>query len=423
MDTFRLLLELCAPRRGLRVREPVFFDGDGPIAAPQIAAPQIAAPLPDPDALVTLARNHRVSTHLFRALSASPELRLLFCPERAFGRLKRDCRAGNAFRDFAFREWLRIDAALRERGLQAVNFKGPSLAFQLYGDPLARENRDLDVLSAGSDLRAFIPVMEGLGYGVKDFDGELENRAPGVQFRVSHHLVMEHPAMGLSVEIHNRLSKLQSRLPAPDAALLLSRAVRCNWNGSEWDTLDPVDHGLYMISHGAGHAWCLLHWLLDLAVFLSRDDGYDWAEFLRRARELRLERTICLALALCHRFFEFGTPAVLEPIESLWDKRLERALAYALKYLPPGSQREGDYACLFGLRFAFLSALDDRSHPVRDTVSEFALVGYVQSRAWGLPRFLAPLYWPVKFCLVLRKAAYRAITGTPYPKKNEGPER
>src|ERR1700722_11573800 len=63
-----------------------------------------------------------------------------------------------------FEELAEIVSALSRRGVEAIPFKGPTLALQAYGDLGLRVFRDLDFLIHDGDIEATVATLAGFGY-------------------------------------------------------------------------------------------------------------------------------------------------------------------------------------------------------------------------------------------------------------------
>lgn len=418
-EAFSLLLALCAPVRGLKL-QPGSHPQPGsklqtcrhqqptsPLAARVDSFNScVLRTLPD---IIELARKHRVSGLLYTALAAIPEVTDACARTPAFRSLEKDRHAGLVFRNFSFSELARITTHLDARGISVLPVKGLSLSMQLYGNPLTREFRDLDMLCRVDDLLVLISPMEELGYVCVHFDKDLERKDPGMQLSVLHHLVMEHPVMKLSVELHKGLFKEGIDIRAPALPELFSRHCLLNWNGITWQTLDPADQAAYMLYHGAGHAWSLLHWLLDTAVLLSGNTPLDLVSVAGRIREYGLETTLAAALGICSRFFDFDIPSAFSQAATARSFRSIRPYRFVQRYLPAGTVPAGNFLYLCRLNFGFFPTLEPNPHPVRSVLSRFLRHWRVQSRIAHIPGPLFPFFVVFKIAGFFGKPLYRRI--------------
>ncbi len=99
-----------------------------------------------------------------------------------------------------------------------------------------------------------------------------------------------------------------------------------------------ADHAALLISHGAQHAWCLLHWLLDAAkIFSSREPGFQEALAATLKRN-SLSRQAKVAGLLVSRFYPIEFSAPIERLFTDETARLDRAVLYALSRLGKGGR-------------------------------------------------------------------------------------
>src|SRR5258708_7687427 len=59
---------------------------------------------------------------------------------------------------------------------------------------------------------------------------------------------------------------------------------------------------LLLCSHGAGHMWSRLKWLVDITILLAQERA-DWNDLLGMATELDLERALAQTVLLTHWLF------------------------------------------------------------------------------------------------------------------------
>lgn len=96
-----------------------------------------------------LAHRHRVMPLLYRSLyKTCPEL----VPEDALAELRLDYQANAARNMFLNRELIKILHFFETEGIQAIPFKGPTLAEEAYGNLALRQFNDLDILIQEGDV-------------------------------------------------------------------------------------------------------------------------------------------------------------------------------------------------------------------------------------------------------------------------------
>ena len=172
-----------------------------------------------------------------------------------------------------FDELARLLDALAKNGVEAIPFKGPLLAIQVFGDLGLREFRDLDFLVHDEDLEKTIATLKDLGY---PRTGEMT----AAQFDLLHRLqgqeIILGESSGTAVEPHTRLTPLKMALEI-DYAGLWGRAQRTRANGRTFLTPAPEDGLLLLAVHGGKEMWRRLKWACDFAGFVGSFPNLDWA--------------------------------------------------------------------------------------------------------------------------------------------------
>src|SRR5271169_220334 len=142
-----------------------------------------------------------------------------------------------------FDELARLLDALATNGIEAIPFKGPLLAIQVFGDLGLREFRDLDFLIRDEDLANTIATLRDVGY-------PRTGQMTAAQFDLLHRLqgqeIILGESSGTAVEPHTRLTSLKMALDI-DYAGLWDRAQRIRVNGRTFLTPAPED-GLLLLA-------------------------------------------------------------------------------------------------------------------------------------------------------------------------------
>ena len=105
------------------------------------------------DAVFTLAEGHAVAPLVACQLSANASDLVPEDTLAAFNTARHRC----AMRNLAMlNELVRVTSALREAAVEAISYKGPLLARDLYGDLSLRESADLDLVIRHNDFGWFV---------------------------------------------------------------------------------------------------------------------------------------------------------------------------------------------------------------------------------------------------------------------------
>ena len=161
-------------------------------------------------------------------------------------------------------ELIRLSRLFEENGICAISLKGPVLAKQVYGDVGMRHAGDLDFLINKKDIvlaKAVLANHNFLFSHIRDRNHE------GFDSYV-HHFNCVDKNSKILIEVHwkllNNLYKIkldeihkpiQSKVLGNHPVYKLPEAMSC----------------LYLILHGAQHAWMRLKWLCDIAELVHQN--------------------------------------------------------------------------------------------------------------------------------------------------------
>jgi hypothetical protein len=191
-------------------------------------------------------------------------------------------------------ELVRLLTKLREQGIEAVTFKGPSLGRSLYGNVAFRRTMDLDILVRRNAVERTRQLLVGDGYELATEMSEQQMRA----HRDSHyHLEFRRLRDNLRVEIHwNFLPKNCGHF---DTSYVWEHLVTECLGGQTTLSLRPEElFVLLCIHHGTKHEWDQLKWIADVGRMIDTYQRLDWPAVIARARMLGHERSVLLGCFL-----------------------------------------------------------------------------------------------------------------------------
>ncbi len=203
-------------------------------------------------------------------------------------------------------ELVAVMRAFEQSAIDAMPFKGPTLAALLYGDISLRQYQDLDVLVQRQDLSAARAMLLDL-----DFEpAEPMSDAQRASLLASgHHERFVHPASAATVELHWSLN---------DKTLTHRDIEHCWWRdrqpvtigGVAMRTLGAERMLLYLCMHAGNHSWARLSWICDFQRALRAYTSVDWSAVWRMAAENGAQRAVSVGLALVDFLFEGETLTV-----------------------------------------------------------------------------------------------------------------
>jgi hypothetical protein len=205
------------------------------------------------------------------------------------------------------RELIRVLDRLAHLRIEAMPYKGLTLAEQMYGDMALRPSGDIDLLIRPEDLSRIKDAVRELGYTPHEQLSEAEERA---YLRSGYECAFDSPAGRNLLELQ---WAVQPHFYAVDFDLeaLLRRAVTVTVAGHPMKTPSPEDQFLILSVHAAKHLWGRLIWLCDIAHILQLPT-LDWNWIANEARALGIARILRVTLLLANRFLGSPIPAALE---------------------------------------------------------------------------------------------------------------
>jgi len=279
---------------------------------------------------------------------------------------------------------------LDSRGVEALPYKGPVLAAQLYGAVTAREFCDLDILIRSGDLRRARAALAELGYEVEN---PLTGRGEQAYIASGYEQSFRHAHSRSLLELQWRILP---RFYAVDFDIdgFFRRAGTVNVCGRQVRTLCAQDLFLVLCVHAAKHAWSELSLLCDIAR-LAKGAPPDWNAMQREARRLGLERILAINLLLIERWFGAAPPGTLTKDDQA--RRMLDAIDDTLRSSAPCDTESLAY-------FRFAAKLRERWRDRAQFWFRLALTpGPGEWETVRLPRQLFPLYRGVRFLRLARR--------------------
>jgi hypothetical protein len=194
-------------------------------------------------------------------------------------------------------ELVHITSALRSAGVEAISYKGPLLARDVYGDWGLRESADLDVMIRRNDFARTRTVLANAGYQSAQLLDETVEKA-----RLITEGQCQFMRGDFSLDIHCRAFPhyLWSDI---DTESWFTRAREASAANGTALVLQDDDLLLALVLHGTKHAWSRLIWLCDVAELL-RQQPDRCAKLLECAAGAHALRATRLALLLCNRLLD-----------------------------------------------------------------------------------------------------------------------
>jgi hypothetical protein len=218
--------------------------------------------------------------------------------------LEHDYRANAARNALLSRTLLVVLSALEAEGIDAVPFKGPTLAVRAYGGLSERQFSDLDILIPRNAALSACRLMDALG-----FQRATVHENESAYIRTHNHFKFVRHDDGTLVELHWAFAPPWFSFPLSESQVLRD-AEHYSFQGA--NTRQPPGTQLLriLVGHGSKHCWSKLAWLVDVDRLLSAEGAQiDWARLLHRVERAGGARQMLLALGLCHEVLGTGLVA------------------------------------------------------------------------------------------------------------------
>jgi hypothetical protein len=353
---------------------------------------RLAGPV-DWGAVLDSACRHGVAPLVYQELRAAPDGLVPPSALTAFQQFNVE----NTRRCLLLTGWLRrVVDRLARAGVQAVPYKGPVLAALAYGALGARQAGDLDLLIDSGALAAARQALEADGFRPQV---PLEDWQERQLVRSAHPYGLVRDSAGVVLELHWSVSPraLSSGL---GTILPRDRLEEVAVAGTRFLTL-PVDVLVVALCvHGAKHVWERLGWIVDVAELIAGRPALDWTGVLACAEELGHRRELLLGCLLARDLLRTSLPEPLARGIAADPKlpALARAVSTQLGLVTHGRLGIARTARFhLEIRGSWKDRLAYVRYALMPTVADWTSV--------PLPRWLAPLHYPLRAARLLRGGA------------------
>ena len=365
-------------------------------------------------ALVAIATVHGVASLVYQSLSHHCADAV---PQESFKQLRHLFHTNALRNQFLAQELVNILELLKFNKINAVPFKGPTLAALAYGNLGLRHFSDLDILVHPKHFLKARTLLLAHGYergikhvflsGEKTQDSEILKNLGEYPLRRKDGLV--------AVDLHQRL--------------VTGREFFLSGNFDHfWDKLDPVallnklvqtfcPEALlvYLCIHGTKEFWRRLIWVCDVAELIQAHPSMNWPQVIAQAHQLRVEQMLYLGLSLTQDLLDTPLPKEIE--HAIQTKFKQRSLAATLQKRLRGEVNHTEQAMsaperlLFSLQMT--ESLRDQTRTILRMIAYWIPPTIEDQKFWPLPRHLYFLYYLIRPIRLLRKYGLRSLQRSP----------
>lgn len=201
-------------------------------------------------------------------------------------------------------ELVKLIRSMERNGIRVVVLKGFPLGNKLYGNVALRPSHDLDILVWPEDLNKARRVIEAQDYNriFPSFSGtpkQLQN-----WMKSQHHISYWQKDKQISLELHWRVGHHGLDMPL---ICVENGLIQVKIAGQSMYMLGAEELLLFLVLHGASHAWFRLKWLCDIGMVLSQGE-ISWQRLYRLTRGLGFESLLNQAIILVHELLAAHVP-------------------------------------------------------------------------------------------------------------------
>ena len=282
-------------------------------------------------------------------------------------------------------ELLRIMELLEANSIEALAFKGPTLAQMAYGNITLRQYLDLDILVREDDAFRAGKLMSENGH------------VPVLPLTILSSKTCLHTAKEFSLvnadtsthtELHWRLFKRKYNISVLSGTME-KKYQRVTINGKEIPTLRNEPLLVYLCLHGAKHTFERIEWICDIDRMVRSSD-IDWEETIAIADRSNSKRSFYLGLSLAHNLFSAKLPENI--MQSIASKDIIALEAMTLKQLSERNDAKNVFEKRKDTFFYQSRLFDRRSDMLHFYFSTFFKISAYDCEAFILPEKLKFLY-------------------------------
>ena len=196
-------------------------------------------------------------------------------------------------------ETVRIARQFKMHHIEHCFVKGTVLNQYLYGGINTRSCRDIDVWVSLQHYEVAVDLLYALGYQQEYPIYEIKGFKKTYHFKNKHDIAFYHPERQILVELHFKLNYLTTHF-FPFSAVTLKPI---DLLGEPVLSLEDHYHFLYLIIHGAIHAWIRLRWLQDIALFIQNKQ-INLSKIFELAEQIQSVALVEQALILVFNLFK-----------------------------------------------------------------------------------------------------------------------
>lgn len=350
----------------------------------------------DWDQFLLLAAHHRVYPQVYFNLKKADQSSI---PPVVLKTLNRDYNRNTYQMLHLTGEMERLCKIMDENRIRSLALKGPVLAKDLYGDLSLRTSKDLDLLIPFQEMERAERIMHDLGYILAR---DIPRSFNDWKWKTNH-LSFYHPDKRIQVEIHWKLNSGIGKEPGFEE--LWSRSRISSISNCPVRLLGKEDLFLYLVSHGARHAWFRLRWLADIDLLVRK--RLDWGKLIPLLKSYNGQHIGGQALLLASTLLKTPLTPEMQPLIST--KQAHRFSQEVIVYIKdmvqlcPDPETKALAKAYRRYLFSLMTNPEKWQYIIKRMYPSSR-----DTRTLPLPRYLYFLYLPLRPFLVLWRRKMRS---------------
>lgn len=262
------------------------------------------------DYLYTLIIRHRIIEQVYDKLINIPHI-----PTNFMTKLKQSNHQIKLSLLNMHAETIRITRILEQHDLPYIIVKGVPLAIEIYGGSDKRQCKDIDLWVTPDNLEKAQKLLIDAGYQQTLPSYQLNGYKKDYYLRHKHDLALFHTKRKVEIELHFRLEYFGIKFFRFDQVT----TQQIISNKCQIVTLQHDYHILYLMLHGAIHAWSRLRWLHDIYLYIMQDKC-NLTRVYQLSLQLNCNHIVLQTLSLLDRVYNCRTPEINQLLSQI-DKR------------------------------------------------------------------------------------------------------
>jgi len=207
----------------------------------------------------------------------------------------------------AVKNFLAVTDLFRQNDIFFISLKGPLLSQRIYKDASVRLSHDVDFMIKTKDVESGIKLLLENGYQfTEDMLGPKNKLQLELILKNMHHLSFQNNKVNCCVELHWVLMHEVPVSTKKQKDIVYRNLTKYVFTGREFTVLNEELEFLYLLIHGAKHAWRRLKWLVDIKDYPVQDINAE--RFLQLVKLFKAGRILSQTNYLLKKFFHIQLP-------------------------------------------------------------------------------------------------------------------